>query len=101
MHLLSRIYKSLIAAALTAAPVFGQSWQAPVVPGADVSTLKSSATVYVCNVETDAFLTSGMTWNTNACAVRLVNGDSKASSTQACNVLVSSGQVRIRLTDYS
>lgn len=101
MHLLPRIYKSLIAAALTAAPVFGQSWQAPVVPGADVSTLKSSATVYVCNVETDAFLTSGMTWNTNACAVRLVNGDSKASSTQACNVLVSSGQVRIRLTDYS
>lgn len=78
-----------------------QQWTAPVVPGADLDNLKSSTTVYLCNVETDAFLTSGMTWNTNAIAIRLPGGDTKAASAFAANAFVSSGKVRFRLANYS
>ena len=78
-----------------------QPWTAPVVPGADLATLPSNKTVYVCNVETEAFVTSGMTWNTNACAVRLPSGDTKTATGYACNALVSAGKVRMRLANYA
>ena len=82
-------------------PAAAQPWTAPAVPGADVDGLKSSETVYVLNVETGAFVTSGMTWNTNACAVRLPTGDTKAATAYACNIVVAGGKLRMRLKDYA
>lgn len=78
-----------------------QKWNAPTLPAASLNALGSSETVYLYNVDTDAFLTNGMTWNTNACATRLTNGDTKVSNTQQCNAVVSGTSVKIRLKNYS
>lgn len=77
-----------------------QSWTEPEIPGKDLSEISSSEIVYVCNVETDAFLLNGMDWNTNACATRLTNGDKVVSIPQQCYAHVSNGQVRIQLTSF-
>ena len=86
---------------LISLPLAAEQWTAPVIPGADLDKLKSTETIYLCNVETGAFLTSGMTWNTNACAVRLPSGDTKTASAYACQALVSAGKVQIRLSSYA
>ncbi len=51
-------------------------WTAPQIPGVDLSgTVDASQTVYMYNVEADAFVTYGMNWGTRAVAVRLYGGD--------------------------
>ncbi len=82
---------------------FAQTWEAPAVPGADISTVGTSTVGYLYNVETDAFLINGMTWNTNACATRLTNGDQVVSEPQQCvvNATSSNHRVRISLKAYS
>lgn len=86
---------------LISLPLAAEQWTAPVIPGADLDKLKSTETIYLCNIETGSFLTSGMTWNTNACAVRLPNGDAKTASAYACQALVSAGKVQFRLSSYA
>lgn len=77
-----------------------QKWDEPQVPGKSLSTITSTETVYLYNVDTDAFLINGMTWNTNAAATRLANGDNKASNSQQCSVTVSGTTVKISLKNY-
>lgn len=83
------IKKTLLAITMALAAFASQAqttWTAPAVPGVDPASLSSSATVYIYNVEADAFVTSGMNWNTNAIATRLTNGDAATSSPHACTV---------------
>ena len=82
---------------------YAQTWEAPTVPGADLDNVKTSEVGYLYNVETDAFLVNGMTWNTNACATRLTNGDQAASEPQQCTLKVTSStkQLSISLKAYS
>lgn len=86
-----------------AAGTSAQTWEAPTVPGADLNDVKSSDVGYLYNVETDAFLINGMTWNTNACATRLTNGDQAASEPQQCMLKVTSStkQLSISLKAYA
>ena len=78
-----------------------QTWTAPQVPGADLSTLKSTDVVYLYNVEADVFAINGMDWNTNACTTRLTNGDTKISEPQQCYAIVNGSNVSIRLVAFS
>ena len=66
-----------------------QEWTAPVVPGEDVTALKSTDVVYVYNVKADAFVTYGMASNNQACATRLTNGDYAISIPQQSTVTYS------------
>ena len=86
-----------------AAGASAQTWEAPRVPGADLNNVKTSDVGYLYNVETDAFLINGMTWNTNACATRLTNGDQAVSEPQQCTLKVtsSSKQLSISLKAYA
>lgn len=59
-------------------------WATPQVPGSDVETLTSSDEIYVYNIEADAFVTSGMNWNTNCIATRLRNGDTAIQDGHRC-----------------
>lgn len=77
-----------------------QEWAAPQVPGEDLSSLSSTTTVYFYNVEADAFVINGMDWNTNACATRLNNGDTKISEPHRCYAIRSGSNVSIRLQSY-
>lgn len=88
---------------LSAMTAGAQTWEAPAVPGTDLSSTAASTVGYLYNVETDAFLINGMTWNTNACATRLTNGDRAVSEPQQCTVKVtkSSSQLTISLKAYS
>ena len=69
-----KTYASLFVAFALSLTVQAQEWKAPQVPSEDLSSLKSTTTVYLYNVEADAFVTNGMDWNTNACATRLNKG---------------------------
>ena len=77
-------------------PVNAQTWNEPIVPHADLTTLTSDEIVYFYNVEADVFFVNGMDWNTNACATRLTNGNKDASGPQQCYVYVDDGNVRIK-----
>lgn len=94
-RLLSAIYMALISLC-----VHAQTWIAPEVPGADLNSLTSTELIYLYNVETDAFFINGMTWNTNACATRLTNGDEAVSVPQQCYTIVEDGKVSIQLINY-
>lgn len=78
-----------------------QEWKAPEVPGENLSGLSSSTTVYLYNVEADAFVTNGMDWNTNACATRLNSSDTKASTAHRAYAFVSGSNVSIRLQTFA
>lgn len=96
--------KKLLSILCLACNVFftnAQTWTEPSIPGEDLNSLSSSKTVYLYNVETDAFFINGMTWGTNACATRLTNGDTAASIPQQCSVTVSNGTVSISLKNYA
>lgn len=88
----------LLCAAITTAQA--QQWTAPQVPGENLSTLSSTTTVYFYNVEADAFVINGMDWNTNACATRLTNGDTKISEPQRCYAIRSGSNVSVRLQSF-
>jgi len=79
--------------------VAAQTWTAPAVPGADLTTLSSETFVYAYNVEANAVISYGMDWGTNACATRLTNGESAASIPQRCYAFVNGTKVSIRLVD--
>lgn len=78
-----------------------QTWNAPVVPGEDLKSTKSNVVGYLWNVESDAFLTNGMTSNVSACATRLTNGDYAESTPQRCSIVANDSTVKVRLKDYS
>lgn len=78
-----------------------QTWEAPQLPGEDLSAVKSSLVGYLYNVDTDAFLINGMDGNTSACATRLTNGDYTASVPQRAYIFVGESTLKIRLKDYS
>lgn len=59
----------------------------PTVPGVDVTKVGNSETLYIYNVEADAFVTYGMNWNTNAIATRLCDGDYSISTRHQCKVM--------------
>ena len=98
-----RIFMSVAGMLMSAfALMSAQVWEAPAIPAEDISTLKSTTTVYLLNVEADAFVVNGMTSNVQACATRLTNGDTKVSEPHRCTTLVvSDGTVRLRLASYS
>ena len=81
--------------------LYAQTWNEPVVPGKDLNTLTSDEIVYFYNVDADAFVINGMTWNTQACATRLVNGDRKVAEAQQAFAFVQNGKVKIRLKKYN
>ena len=76
-------------------------WQAPQVPGEDLTSLSSSTTIYLYNVGADAFVINGMDWNTNACATRLNAGDKAVSEAHRCYAQVNGQTVSVRLQNYS
>lgn len=81
--------------------LYAQTWNEPAVPGKDLNTLTSDEIVYFYNVDADAFVINGMTWNTQACATRLVNGDRKVAEAQQAFAFVQNGKVKIRLKKYN
>ena len=92
---------SLVLCMTVATSVRAQEWTAPQVPGEDLTSLNSTTTVYLYNVEADAFATNGMDWNTNACATRLNAGDKAASEAHRCYAQVNGQTVSVRLQNYS
>ena len=55
--------------------VGGTKWEAPEVPGEDLSTLNESTDVFVYNIEADAIFSRGFNWLTMALADRPEGGD--------------------------
>ncbi len=49
-----------LAAIAISTTIQAQVWQEPQVPGADLSTLKSTQTIYFYNVDADVFAINGM-----------------------------------------
>ncbi|MDO4994754.1 MAG: hypothetical protein Q4E32_07090 [Bacteroidales bacterium] len=96
-----KTYASLFVAFALSLTVQAQEWKAPQVPGEDLSSLKSTTTVYLYNVEADAFVTNGMDWNTNACATRLNNSDTKVSEPHRAYAFVSGRTVSVRLQSFA
>lgn len=94
-------YASLVVAFVLSLTVQAQEWKAPQVPGEDLSSLNSTTTVYLYNVDADAFVTNGMDWNTNACATRLNNSDTKASEPHRAYAIVSGQTVSVRLQSFA
>ncbi|MBR3443201.1 MAG: hypothetical protein IKG96_06040 [Bacteroidaceae bacterium] len=92
---------SMFAACVLSLTAVAQDWKAPAVPGENLSGLSSSTTVYLYNVEADAFVTNGMDWNTNACATRLNNSDTKASEQHRAWAYVSGQNVSVRLQAFA
>lgn len=81
--------KTLLATVATIATFSVQAqtkWIEPAVPGVDPATLSGTEAIYMYNVDADAFVTSGMNWNTNAIATRLTNGDTSISTPHSCKV---------------
>ena len=78
-----------------------QTWTAPQVPGATLTSVKSTEIVYLYNVDADVFAINGMDWNTNACSTRLTNGDTKIAEPQQCYAFVSGSNVGIRLVAFN
>lgn len=78
-----------------------QTWSEPAVPGSDLNSLSSSEIVYFYNVDADAFVINGLSWNTQACATRLVNGDQRTAEAQQAYAFVQDGKVKIRMKRYS
>lgn len=93
----------LFGAVLVAAGLNAQgTWNAPAVPGADLSSLDGNTNYYLYNVGSDAFVTYGMAWNTNAIARRLSAGDQAESSIHAMTATnPSAGTVRMHLNDVT
>lgn len=77
-----------------------QTWQEPQVPGVDLTSLKSTQTIYFYNVDADVFAINGMDWNTNSTTTRLTNGDNAVSDPQKCYAFVNGGNVSVRLQSY-
>lgn len=78
-----------------------QTWSEPAVPGSDLNSLSSSEIVYFYNVDADAFVINGLSWNTQACATRLANGDQRTAEAQQAYAFVQDGKVKIRMKRYS
>ena len=97
----SKSYASLVVAFALSLTVQAQDWTAPQVPGENLSSLNSTTTVYLYNVDADAFVTNGMDWNTNACATRLNNSDTKASEPHRAYAIVSGQTVSVRLQSFA
>ena len=91
-----KTYASLFVAFALSLTVQAQEWKAPQVPSEDLSSLKSTTTVYLYNVEADAFVTNGMDWNTNACATR-----TKVSEPHRAYAFVSGRTVSVRLQSFA
>jgi hypothetical protein len=79
--------------------IHAQTWTAPTVPGANLSSVGSETLGYFYNVEANAFLSYGMDWNTNACATRLTNGETAVSNPQRCYALVDGTKLSLRMAD--
>jgi hypothetical protein len=78
------------------------TWTAPAVPGADLSSLDGNTNYYLYNVGSDAFVTYGMSWNTNAIARRLSSGDQAESPIHAMTATnPSAGTARFHLNDVT
>ena len=58
----------------------GSAWAPPVVPGKDLTQITASENVYLYNVDADAFVTYGMSWNTQTVAQRLPKGDKSVAN---------------------
>lgn len=86
----------LLALMLTSISTWAQgTWDAPVVPGVDLSTWDNSSKVYIYNVEADAFVCAGMNWNTNAISTRLTNGDTNQSGNHSAAVTVNGSTIKM------
>lgn len=97
---MKKITVFLVAVCSVFAGINAQTWTAPQVPGADLTSLKSTEVVYMYNVDADVFLINGMDWNTNACTTRLTKGDTSISEPHRCYATVSSSNVNVRLLSY-
>lgn len=94
-------FELLIIACSVAMLCHAQIWQEPKVPGENLNAIDASTTVYVMNVDADAFVLNGMTSNSQACATRLTNGDDKVTVPQRCNAIVTNGKVKIYQEEYN
>ena len=77
--------------------------KAPAVPGVNPNTWTGGKTtpIYIYNVETDAFLTYGMSWGTNAIATRLNNGDTSDSDRHQMYLTSTNGIVNLVSKNFS
>lgn len=55
-------------------------WAPPIVPSKDMQSIGTSEVVYLYNVDAEAFVTYGMSWNTQCLAQRLPKGDKSMMS---------------------
>ena len=63
-----------------AEPAEGSAWAPPVVPGKDLARITALENVYLYNVDADAFVTYGMSWNTQTVSQRLPKGDKSVAN---------------------
>lgn len=76
-------------------------WLQPVVPGKNLADVKSTESIYVYNVDADAFITFGMDWGTNGIATRLFTGDTRLDGAFNTTVDVSGSKVYVGLRSKS
>lgn len=98
-----RKLKLLFAAAaltLCAGEMLAQgTWTAPAVPGINPSTVDGTTTYYLYNVGSDAFVTYGMSWQSQAIARRLSSGDQAASDMHKMTATISDGKLSFHYND--
>lgn len=75
------------------------TWTAPAVPGIDPSTVDGTTTYYLYNVGSDAFVTYGMSWQSQAIARRLSSGDQAASEMHKMTATISDGKLSFHYND--
>lgn len=75
----------------------------PELPAIDITSWSGGTTtpVYIYNVESDAFVTYGMNWNTNSIATRLSNGDQTASARHNNYVTYNGGVLNIISANFN
>ena len=76
------------------------AWPEPVLPSKTIAEISSAEVLYLYNVDADAFVTYGMSWNTQSVAQRLAKGDRSLDNRFRVKVTkLAGGKVRLSMAD--
>ena len=76
------------------------AWPEPVLPSKTIAEISSAEVLYLYNVDADAFVTYGMSWNTQSVAQRLAKGDRSLDNRFRVKVTKLAGdKVRLSMAD--
>ena len=93
---------TLIMGEAEAASLADSDWPRPVVPGKNIRNIGSAEVVYLYNVDADAFVTYGMSYNTQSVAQRLSKGDKSIDNKFRMNVTkLSNNKINLSMRDKS